>query len=626
MIVKMKKIQVVSLKADRELLLATLRDLGALHLVPFDPGQAVPEADIALELDGVRRVIQILSGIEPADSIPPLTARDAVAETLAIQRSQAEYDNRLSSLHRLLEQQSVWGDVTLDDLEVLKEENVLPAFYLVPGESTGQIAAEFISVIGDAGRGREIVAVVDRIGNSYVPEDAEFISFPVKDNPSIRAEAAEIEDKRERSSRRLTELAGLLPGILSLHTELEEMVQFSMAANGAMLEEDLFAIQGWVPQNLCEALPGGLREAGLDVGLRFLEPDEEESPPTLIKYPSWARPIKGLFDMLNTFPGYKEIDLAAFFMIAMPIFAAMLIGDGGYGLLFLLFGALMYKKLVARLGSEGTQFLIVIGAMTLVWGILTANFFGVTPETMARAGGFFVEGDEAATYAALQAGDGIWATVGGIMMKAPLWEDDSEATREMLIKISFLLGSIHLVLAHIRRAIALAPDQRMLADIGWATVLVAMLGVIWGMFFGGDELPVSSTVVVGMLAGGLALVLGFNSPYRNPLKRILVGFASSLLPLISTFGDTMSYIRLMAVGLASYYIAFAFNDLGATIAGVGTWAAAVPVLLIGHALNIILCVIAIFAHGVRLNMLEFSGNAGVQWAGYAYAPFARIKT
>ena len=107
-----------------------------------------------------------------------------------------------------------------------------------------------------------------------------------------------------------------------------------------------------------------------------------------------------------------------------------------------------------------------------------------------------------------------------------------------------------------------------------------------------------------------------------------MGFASSLLPLISTFGDTMSYIRLMAVGMASFYIAFAFNDLGATIAGSATWqwALAAPIIVVGHLLNIALCLIAIFAHGVRLNMLEFSGNAGVQWAGYAYAPFAKIET
>jgi len=82
----------------------------------------------------------------------------------------------------------------------------------------------------------------------------------------------------------------------------------------------------------------------------------------------------------------------------------------------------------------------------------------------------------------------------------------------------------------------------------------------------------------------------------------------------------------MAVGLASYYIASAFNALALGMSEATIWAlpATVLVLLLAHGLNIALCMVAIFAHGVRLNMLEFSTNAGVQWTGYAYKPFAVI--
>ena len=125
---------------------------------------------------------------------------------------------------------------------------------------------------------------------------------------------------------------------------------------------------------------------------------------------------------------------------------------------------------------------------------------------------------------------------------------------------------------------------------------------------------------------GMLLPMLFSFPHRNPILRVLGGFASSLLPLVGTFGDTMSYIRLMAVGMASYYIAFAFNGLAVQLAEVATWGVAWIVVLFGHGLNLGLCAIAIFAHGVRLNMLEFSNNVGVQWAGREYQPFAnRIR-
>ncbi|MBT4513435.1 MAG: hypothetical protein HOC20_14675 [Chloroflexi bacterium] len=622
----MKKVQAVVRETDREQLLEALQRLGVLHITPIKPAQAIASAEIAVSLDNVRRVVQILSAIEATGSVEDISAQEAAEETLAIQRTQAEYDSKLSSLHRQLEQQVMWGDITIEDLEVLKSVDVLPGFYIVPNESVNKVKGEFVSVLGEVDGGKALVAVIDRIGNAQIPEDAESIQIPTKDNPAIRLEAAEINAKKKQSTERLAKLASMLAQLQALQVEMEEKSRFSVAANGALTQEELFAIQGWVPEGKCETLQTDLESVGVTAGFRVTDPEDEDMPPSLIKYPGWTTPIKGLFDMLNTFPGYQEIDLSAFFMIAMPIFAAMLIGDGGYGLLFLLLGVLFYRKLVNKMGREGTHLLIIFGAATLIWGILSANFFGVGPETMARAGGFFVDGDESATYAALSAGDGMWATIGQVMMEAPLWREDSESGRELLIQISFLLGTAHLISAHLRRALAIFPDQRTLAEIGWSVVLVSMLGVIWGMFF--ESAPVSSSVLIGGLAGGLGLVVLFGSPDRNPLKRILIGFASSLLPLIGTFGDTMSYIRLMAVGMASFYIAFAFNDLGATVAGSANWqwALAAPIIVVGHLLNIVLCLIAIFAHGVRLNMLEFSGGAGVQWAGYAYAPFAKIKT
>ena len=129
--------------------------------------------------------------------------------------------------------------------------------------------------------------------------------------------------------------------------------------------------------------------------------------------------------------------------------------------------------------------------------------------------------------------------------------------------------------------------------------------------------------VAAVLLVSFAVVSWFTEPGKNPLKRVLIGLASSILPLLGTFSDIMSYIRLFAVGLASYYIAAAFNGLGAQVAESATWIGGAPIVIFGHALNIGLAGIAIFAHGVRLNMLEFSNNVGVKWAGYAYRPFTK---
>jgi V/A-type H+-transporting ATPase subunit I len=260
---------------------------------------------------------------------------------------------------------------------------------------------------------------------------------------------------------------------------------------------------------------------------------------------------------------------------------------------------------------------------------MNADYFGVGPAEIAKAGGYVttVNSQEIPDFEAMRAGTDGWSKIGRAMISiAPLWRSTGEATRNLLIKLSFILGCLQLVLGHLRQMGRLLPDLKAIAELGWCLVLVSMLGVIWGLFFASQgPMVVSQTVIVAGIVIGLLLVILFNVPDRNPLKRMALGFASSLLPTIGTFGDTMSYIRLMAVGSASYYIALSFNSLAATVAASAGWFAASPILVFGHGLNIALGIIAIFAHGVRLNMLEFSNSVQVQWMGYAYSPFAKTE-
>ena len=51
--------------------------------------------------------------------------------------------------------------------------------------------------------------------------------------------------------------------------------------------------------------------------------------------------------------------------------------------------------------------------------------------------------------------------------------------------------------------------------------------------------------------------------------------------------------------------------------------AAILILLIGHGLNIVMGLLSVVVHGVRLNLLEFSGQLGMEWAGIAYDPFKK---
>ncbi len=625
MIAKMLKTYVVSKRQQRDDLLEALRSLGVVHLAPVDKAKAVAHEETVAAIDRLRRAQQLLNTIKPAGTEPhDVTTLQAAEEALAILRTAAERRNRLANMHRQIDQLAVWGDARLEQLAALREAGVHISFFTLPARDAGAIQADLVQVVADRfGRG-VLVAVIQRDGEPEIPDSAEQVELPPRDRQSLRTEAAEMDKQLTDDENRLAELAHFAEGMQEEIDRLTAKSEFIIAQRGGLTEGELYAVQGWIPADKAEDLRKGLAAKAIDAAVETAEPQEDEDPPTLVRYPRWTKPIKGLFDILGTFPGFKEHDLAPFFMVALPIFAAMLIGDAGYGLLFILLPILFHRKLVKAAGKDKVNLIFVIGAATLVWGVLTANYFGLTPDDMAKAA-------NSQSVASMADGTGLWAKLGNAMVAVGLlWDSDPEKARAIIIQVSFLLGMIHLVLGHLRQAVGFFPSSKALSEIGWAMVLVGMLGVIWLLFKQG--MPKYFIVTGGMLTAtywllgvGYVLAVLFAFPGEKPAKRVMFGFANSLLPMLGTFGDTMSYIRLMAVGLASYYIASAFNGLGVMVAQGSPvlWIVGVPVIVFGHALNIGLAAIAIFAHGVRLNMLEFSNSAGVQWTGYPYQPFAQ---
>lgn len=622
MIVPMVRVFVASTRTREEELLKALADLRVLHLEPVDPRRAVPDPGDAAALSDLDRALQILASVAPAWEPPRLEPLAAAREIVRLHQSFTEKQARLERLRQQAHELGLWGRVRLSGLAGLRKAGVEVQFFSIPASHVEEVEAECVEAVGTLPHGRVLIAVIHRKGEAILPEWAEAVPLPDTDLPSVQETAARVDQEIQDDLARLSRLAGCVEAIQQERDRLDVQVQFSVARGGGLQEGTLFALQGWCPLDEARNLASSLEERGIPSAVRVAAASEEESPPTLIRYPPWVRPIRAVLDMLGTLPGYRELDLSPFFMVALPLFAAMLIGDAGYGLILAGAGALFYMPLSRSMGRAGVQMLIIVGLATLLWGVLTANYFGVTPETLARQGGVVQDGPSGPVWdqEALAADQGFYGQAARVMWAAaPLWKPDPRENRTLIMKISLVVGCLHLILAHLRALVAFFPVQRALAEAGWILILGTMFVVIWHLVF--VDLAQMPRAVWWILAGGMACVAWFARPGGPAMKRLMVGLGSSLLPFLGTFSDTMSYLRLFAVGMASYHIAAAFNTLAWEVAGVATWFVAAGVLVFGHALNVGLAFIAIFAHGVRLNMLEFSNNAGVQWAGYAYRPF-----
>ncbi len=580
MIVPMTKVFLATRQADRDHLLRKLRALGVIHLTPVDSSRETSDPEQARIIDIQQRAIQVLEQEKPDGPRPDIAPLEAGQEVIAIQRRAAEMRNRLAQLHRELEEASMWGNVEADQLARLREAGLEVRFFSVPSKALSEVRADLVHELWSWPGKRVLTAVVVRKGAPELPEGSEEITPPRRGVDRIRAEAAECQDAMRKDAQRLRQLAHLEAEIRKEVVRLTRQAEYDKVMRGAAGNDHLFALQGWVPADVAPTLEAELAKAQIPSAVRLEEPAPDEQPPTLVRYARPVRPIAALFDILGTVVGYREFDVSVAFMIALPLFAAMLTSDGGYGLVFLLGPLLLYRRAKAALGGELIHLMMVVGGASVIWGLLCASFFGRTLYT-------------------------------------PLIEVNlGEESRLLLMRISFLLGAIHLSLAHVWRAVRLFPDLRFLNQVGWALIMWGMLGVVQSFVLKSAfdwSTPWPYLLLVG---GGLAIL--FLHPSRRVFHMLGLGLADMPLSILSSFSDIISYVRLMAVGLAGSVLAVSFNEIAFSLP---SRAMTVVVLILGHALNIGLVLIALFAHGVRLNMLEFSNNLGMQWTGHPYKPF-----
>ena len=336
--------------------------------------------------------------------------------------------------------------------------------------------------------------------------------------------------------------------------------------------------------------------------LLLQDPAADDDVPTIVRNRRWIDIISPVFQLLGTIPGYREIDISFFFLIFFAFFFAVIIGDGGYGLV-LLSGTFIFIMRSRRQGRETPNALLLmllLSLCTVFWGALTGTWFGSV--TLARQPWLS------------------WMTVPAIASFNP-------RSSEAIKYICFIVGTIHISIAHLWNFIRQSrkkPFIRSLAQLGWLFLVLGLYYMVLSLVLSSERFPLPAAAA-WLMAAGLAMIIVFSRQEGRFFHGITMGVANLLttfLSGISAFSDIISYIRLFAVGLATVEIAKSFNAMAAGMAhGVVGIVLASLVLLLGHSLNLAMGALSVIVHGVRLNMLEFSGHLGMEWTGRPYKPF-----
>jgi len=587
MIVPMKKITVLVQGKDASRTVDSLRGLGVVHVENAQPPQG--ESLRALHDDSalIDTAISILSEekfVEPAGSVQ----RESLKDWKFVAKHIVDLSKRLDQLeeYSLLLKNRIaewrrWGDFDPDDIRRFAKKNIFIRLYQIPQKEIGSLRGSAVvkTIFTAAGLVHCMVITREKIELPFKE-----VSLPKLGLKKMHARLHEDGRMMKIIQDDICKYKVYRRSLHDVQKNLRKDLEFYEALLGMGKGGALAYLSGFVPVNTVGILKQQAQQQRW--GLMIREPSDEDNVPTLLENPRWIKLIKPVLNLLGILPGYRELDVSLLFLVFFSIFFGILIGDAGYGLSYLLLTVWFQKKRAKNFKNKNVFLLFyLLSSCTIIWGILTGTFFGQS-----------------------------WLIKRGIRPLIP--ELNDPVTMQT---VCFFLGALHLSIAHSWRALLKFPSPAALADVGWICVL-------WAAFF------LARTLILGLALpdfvtvlawSGIALVVFFSSPHKNIFKAIGRGLGSVSFGLnfMSTFTDVVSYVRLFAVGLAAVAIAETTNAMTASL-GSGPVAilAAIMIALVGHVLNIVLGPISVLVHGVRLNVLEFSGHAGITWSGIVYNP------
>jgi len=418
----------------------------------------------------------------------------------------------------------------------------------------------------------------------------------------LRAEIGRLQGALEATAKEMQALAGDRPLLERLLNEAEADVQLQEVRSGMGSAESVAYVQGFIPAEDVPQVKTVAATRGW--GMLVVDPGPQDDVPVKLKPPRWAAPIKAVFQGINILPAYNEADVSTVFMLFFSLFFAMIIGDAGYGLIFL--GLTLWAR--NKLPRNAVHLLVVTSVCTIIWGLITGTIFGMSPEILAKAGLNKIQ--------------------------VPFLTDPDKSAQNIM-GLCFLIGTIQLTIGHLWNVWELARSRQLkaLEQFGWTLTT-------WFMFFLADDMVLKGhmlgylglsaettamlwRVLVYSLVAGIVLIVLFMMPPRE-IKDGWFNLALLPLSLVSNFTDVVSYVRLYAVGTAGFAVANAFNNMifGGDKPWWGLLLGAVLAFL-AHTLNILLSTMGVLVHGIRLNTLEFSNHKGISWSGSPYKPFAK---
>jgi V/A-type H+/Na+-transporting ATPase subunit I len=638
-----KKFLFIGLEKERVQFFQHAQEAGIVHFIDMQPSKTRAKPSVYSESSfKIQKAIKIVRGlpIAPQEEVDEYEIADGLVQKIIGLKEHLEAlyeEERLLNLE--MSRVAIFGDFSLEEVQKIEREGhrVLQFFAAKFGHAESAPVPENLIYIG-SDHGLDYFVAINKVRTQYPKMIEMLIDRPYGE---LKKRYQEVQQEIRASDQRLKGYAKYNrflhhAFIYSLNkTNLEQAkgyVQFPLE------EGELFVVEGWVPVNKIKELYQFAEE--LKVYIEEIHIEEKDQVPTSLQNQGAARIGQDILTIYDT-PSPADRDPSLWVLVFFSLFFSMIIGDGGYGLILLLIALyIRYKHQgLQNVKKRVLDLVTILAFCCIAWGVMTTSFFGITfaPDNPIRKVSLMSWLVEKKVEYHIALKDDVYQEWVKKYPQVAEVKDPTEFLIEashksasgqvsyevynkfsdnIMMEFALFIGVLHIILSMGRYL------DRNPQNLGWIIFLIGAYlyapSFLHAASFVNYALGVNPATAAAnglyliYIGVGLAVVIAlFKHHWFGILEASVV---------IQIFADVLSYLRLYALGLAGSLLTATMNDLAAGVPIVF----GILILLLGHCVNLVLCIMGGVIHGLRLNFLEWY-HWSFEGGGKIFNPLRKLK-
>ena len=400
-----------------------------------------------------------------------------------------------------------------------------------------------------------------------------------------------------------------------------------------VMDDRVFAVEGWVASSSFKKMKSLLDE--MSVHSEEIAIEKKDRVPTYLENKGFARIGQDVINIYDA-PSVEDKDPSRWVLWTFAFFFAVIIGDGGYGLIFLALALFLRYKFpkVQPAVKRVMRLFTILACSCIIWGVLTNSFFGLdlginnplrkfslVQYLVEKRADYSIQMQDDTYHEWIKQVPTLSKTKDGFdfldkAVSGPKHVLLSRFADSIMLEIALMIGVLHITTSFLRNI------KRHWAGSGWIIFMVggylffpSMLGAtsIIHFVFGVDQ-------VQGAILGKELIYFGIGTAVILALIQKKLSGVTEILTVIQVFSDVLSYLRLYALALAGGMMSATFNSMGQEMGMV----VGVIIIVIGHIITISINIMGGVIHGLRLNFLEWYNHC-FEGGGKLLKPLALLK-